>query len=455
MRVARLELSGIGPFEDAVFEVPEPPAGSSGELVFFEGPNGCGKTTIAQAIALAACPGVLSDRPGSDPYVPTSAWRRRFRDVEASARITLGFNGANRAIRAGNELLDVEGTLPHRLYFDTDRVRQGYSEHPFGFPSCAAYAFRGHQPTPVIDSPGPRELDVERIRRRDLFFGEDPAAQFFGQLLVNLDYDRARTFAFIPKATGEERTKLEASHQSLDASIHRFEVALSRVLDRRVEIRFELGRITPRILFDDQEIPLDMLGEGLRSTLSWLADLLVRLELTPWERKDLSPFDQEFWLILDEVEVNLHPAMQARLFPTLRKLFPNARIYATVHSPFAVAAAGEGTVFSIRPRKDRLVAGPQTVIKLEPGQSLAWVVKEVFGIEERFLDEGTERRLEEHERAVNTLAAGHPIDWPSFLALRRWLMDLNEQVATLVAMREVEVQDAIDEKIEQAEDAAP
>ncbi|HVK66055.1 MAG TPA: ATP-binding protein, partial [Polyangium sp.] len=65
MRVARLELSGIGPFEDAVFEVPEPPAGSSGELVFFEGPNGCGKTTIAQAIALAACPGVLSDRPGS------------------------------------------------------------------------------------------------------------------------------------------------------------------------------------------------------------------------------------------------------------------------------------------------------------------------------------------------------------------------------------------------------
>ncbi|HVK66372.1 MAG TPA: hypothetical protein VM694_17935, partial [Polyangium sp.] len=436
-------------------EVPEPPAGSSGELVFFEGPNGCGKTTIAQAIALAACPGVLSDRPGSEPYVPTSAWRRRFRDVEASARITLGFNGTNRAIRAGNEFLDVEGALPHRLYFDIDRVRKGYSEHPFGFPSCAAYAFRGHQPTPVIDSPGPRELDVERIRRRDLFFGEDPAAQLFGQLLVNLDYDRARTFAFIPKATGEERTKLEASHLSLDASIRRFEVALSRVLDRRVEIRFELGRITPRILFDDQEIPLDMLGEGLRSTLSWLADLLVRLELTPWERKDLSPFDQEFWLILDEVEVNLHPAMQARLFPTLRKLFPNARIYATVHSPFAVAAAGEGTVFSIRPRKDRLVTGPQTVIKLEPGQSLAWVVKEVFGIEERFLDEGTERRLEEHERAVNTLAAGHPIDWPSFLVLRRELMDLNEQVATLVAMREVEVQDAIDEKIEQAEDAAP
>ncbi|TKD08884.1 AAA family ATPase [Polyangium fumosum] len=452
MRVARLELSGIGPFEDAVFEVPEPPAGSSGELVFFEGPNGCGKTTIAQAIALAACPGVLVDRERQDLRLPTNAWMRRFRRlVQARAQVLLGVRDAVGVVQIDQDYVRVASGPGFHL--GNDRVTQG-APGP-AVPRCHAYAFRGHQPTPVLDSPGPRELDVEHIRRRDLFFGEDPAAQFFGQLLINLDYDRARTFAFIPRAIGEERTKLEASHQSLDAAIRRFEVALSRVLDRRVEIRFELGRITPRILFDDQEIPLDMLGEGLRSTLSWLADLLVRLELTPWERKDISPFDQEFWLILDEVEVNLHPAMQARLFPTLRKLFPNARIYATVHSPFAVAAAGEGTVFSIRPRKDRLVAGPQTVIKLEPGQSLAWVVKEVFGIEQRFLDEETERKLEEHERAVNTLAAGHPIDWPSFLALRRWLMDLNEQVATLVAMREVEVQDSIDEKIEQAEDAAP
>lgn len=48
------ELDGIRLFEKAVFEVPALPEGSRGELVFFEGPNGCGKTTIAQAIALGA-----------------------------------------------------------------------------------------------------------------------------------------------------------------------------------------------------------------------------------------------------------------------------------------------------------------------------------------------------------------------------------------------------------------
>ena len=50
MRLARLELTNIGPFEDAVFEIPEPKG--PGELVLFEGPNGSGKTTLVETIAV-------------------------------------------------------------------------------------------------------------------------------------------------------------------------------------------------------------------------------------------------------------------------------------------------------------------------------------------------------------------------------------------------------------------
>src|SRR5690349_17101588 len=49
MRVTRLAFKEIGPFEDAVFEMPEPEG--AGELVLFEGPNGCGKTTIVEALS--------------------------------------------------------------------------------------------------------------------------------------------------------------------------------------------------------------------------------------------------------------------------------------------------------------------------------------------------------------------------------------------------------------------
>jgi hypothetical protein len=73
-----------------------------------------------------------------------------------------------------------------------------------------------------------------------------------------------------------------------------------------------------------------------------------------------------------------------RILPALRRLFPNARIYLTTHSPFA-----------------RL------------------------------------RRKEAFAEA----------DWQAFLARRAELMKLNEQVQTVVAMAEVPVQRVIDARI--------
>jgi hypothetical protein len=304
----------------------------------------------------------------------------------------------------------------------------------------------------VIDTAGPHEINGLGQLTGNLGFGDASAAVMLGQLLTNIDYSRARALAYAQAAQDEtERKELEEAAQARRATHARIEQALSRVLDRKVEIRFSLDEMAPRILFDGEEIPLDLLGEGMRSTISWLADLLVRLELTPWTRTDISPFEQDFWLILDEVEVNLHPRMQARLFPALRALFPNARIYATVHSPFAIAAAGEGVVFSIRPdRKTRRVQGEQACLKLEHGQSLSWVVEEVFDVSSMFLDEKTRDALAQHERDVNALAARKDIDWPAFLKTRRWLMGLNDEVAAIVAMREVPVQGFVDEKLEES-----
>lgn len=72
---------------------------------------------------------------------------------------------------------------------------------------------------------------------------------------------------------------------------------------------------------------------------------LVRLERITWADTARSPLDQDFWLILDEIDQGLHPQLQMRLFPALRELFPRARIYATTHSPFVVALLGDGVVF--------------------------------------------------------------------------------------------------------------
>src|SRR4029079_709402 len=179
-------------------------------------------------------------------------------------------------------------------------------------------------------------------------------------------------------------------------------------------------------------------------TLAWLVDLVARLELTPWKDVSRSPFDQDFWLLLDEVDQSLHPALQRHILPALRRLFPNAHIYASTHSPFVVASASEGYVFPIRPsKKTHLVTGETKPEALLPGQSLSWIVEEIFDTPSMFLDEETRSGLAAHERDVKVLRTKKSIDWVPFLENRRWLMSLNDEVATIVGMREVPIQDLI------------
>ena len=47
-------------------------------------------------------------------------------------------------------------------------------------------------------------------------------------------------------------------------------------------------------------------------------------------------------LLIDEIENNLHPTWQRRVIPALREYFPNIQIFATTHSPFAVAGLSSG-----------------------------------------------------------------------------------------------------------------
>ena len=53
MRIARIELDQIGPFDEAAIDIPSPAEAQRGEFILFEGPSGSGKTALLHAIACA------------------------------------------------------------------------------------------------------------------------------------------------------------------------------------------------------------------------------------------------------------------------------------------------------------------------------------------------------------------------------------------------------------------
>jgi hypothetical protein len=318
----------------------------------------------------------------------------------------------------------------------------------------AAFSYRAHQPSAELGTTGPRDIELAPLSGALSFGAHQPESSLLGQLLANLENERTKALAYASEKSSDQRRRdLAQVAESRQAAIHRFENVFTDVLGRRTTIEFSIDRQAPTIFFDGELVPLDCLGEGLRSTMAWLSDLLVRLERVRWSDDTRSPLDQDFWLILDEIDESLHPTMQARILPALRELFPNARIYATTHSPFVVASVGEGTVFPIRPDRDHRVRGKVEPWALKPGQSLEWVVSEIFEAQTGFVDQKTRDMLDEHKRDVRRLEQRGTIDWSAFLARRAELMALNDEVRTVVAMQEVPIRTEVDRRMRAQADA--
>lgn len=453
VRIVRLQLKNVGVFDDALLEFPKPVG--NGELVLFEGPNGSGKTTLVEAIAS------LIGRHPSGVCTTDAPLIRRFPGKAGSVTVTVEHHASEmnvgvlqRAAQSQKHLIswDLPDTAPVARaissYLFSDR-----SEPTSSKPEWAAFMYAAHRWTSYAPADGVRQSTTQAVPGA-LAAAQSPqegsrysAGGEILQVAVNLENRRA-----VNRQYSREKPDPALHTAIADASeeaLNRLQDALAQVLDRNIKVDFFDDAKSARILLDGLPIPPEEWGEGMRSTLSWLTDLLVRLERIRWSRNDISPWEQEFWLLLDEIEESLHPKRQMEILPAIRKLFPNAHIYATTHSPFVVASIGEGHVFSIRPdKKTGRVSGPVHAIELKHGQSLEWIVNQVFDAPSGFIDKKTIEELDAHKHDVIALRSGRSVDWQAFLLRRNWLVGLNDEVATTVLMREVSVRKIIDAELD-------
>ena len=58
--------------------------------------------------------------------------------------------------------------------------------------------------------------------------------------------------------------------------------------------------------------------------------------------------NQEFTVIIDEVENHLHPIMQRNILPSLLNAFPNAKFIVSTHSPLIVGSVKESTTYALK-----------------------------------------------------------------------------------------------------------
>ena len=184
--------------------------------------------------------------------------------------------------------------------------------------------------------------------------------------LKNLDYSAARSTA----------DSLLNERLSLALSLFRSDKLLPQVTDVRFSVPLRDG--TPpmlEFLFDGTWIPSDRAAYGYQTLTAWVLDLVARL-FEHYPDSD-APLEEPAVVLVDEVELHLHPSWQRNVLRFLDTRFPNVQFVVTTHSPLVAQAAPEvGAELAVLRRDDAL--GGAVRIDNDPDAVRGWRVDQVL-----------------------------------------------------------------------------
>jgi predicted ATP-binding protein involved in virulence len=135
-------------------------------------------------------------------------------------------------------------------------------------------------------------------------------------------------------------------------------------------------------------VPFNSLSDGFRNMVAMIADIAHRaFRLNPHFEYDAARLSKGVVLI-DEVDLHLHPKWQRRVVKDLQKAFPNLQFIVTTHSPFILQSAQNDEVIDVSRDRDRKyiddlntdLIGPSPEDSVE-NKSIEDIAESVMGIE--------------------------------------------------------------------------
>ncbi|AHJ12457.1 AAA family ATPase [Sulfurospirillum multivorans] len=116
---------------------------------------------------------------------------------------------------------------------------------------------------------------------------------------------------------------------------------LKELLNSDVEIEISPSAVT----FSEKgsHVNFEQLSAGYRGVITIIADLLIRLSENQPDVKHLKEF--KGIVIIDEVELHLHPKWKYSFVKKLRDVFPHLQFIMTTHSPTVLLGASQEAVF--------------------------------------------------------------------------------------------------------------
>jgi predicted ATP-binding protein involved in virulence len=395
MRITQIQLQNIGAFENETIIFKEKTAPEKAEIHIFVGENGTGKSTLLYALA---------------------AWRieddlihKRFRNKDSMAEISFSKESILRINSTGihtiGETSEIQAFLDCQNYYNT---------HKFSF---AGFAYSGNRS--LIESKVESYAEIEENPFKNaLGFDKTINNKLLIQAIAN-----AKIKESLAKSAGNQGD--EAIFGEVTKII---EKVVSDIIEKEIKFHLNYNPLEVVLSWENKKLNFEVLPDGLKSILSWISDLLLRLSRIPWEN-DTPILERNFILFLDEIEIHLHPAWQRKILPVIQNLFPNAQIFLATHSPFVANSVDGAYIYELENRNGNTKIAEIVISKTD--QSIDSVLDKIFGVNEKY-GESTQDELENFYQTRDKILAKETVNEQDFLQKARHLAFKNAQIQTKI-----------------------
>lgn len=412
MYLERLELHNFRCFETLDIDFHK-------QLTVIVGKNGSGKTTILEAAAIAA--GSLFaglDRiPAKGIDKETDPLRKAYvmgvtDDVQQQFPVEITAYG--RIDDTDQENLVWKRAITRAGGTTTTKEARQLMDRSYKYQSLLSKGDPDLQ-LPVIAYYGTGRLwDYHRQKQKDIFTFNTRTNGYINSLdgtaNVKLMIEWFRNMTISKYQRQEENL---GSIPELDAVYAAMESCLQKLSEYSdIKIRYNMNTNELDVYYSNtngerMRIPLNQLSDGYKGMISLAADIAYRMAaLNP--QLGIQVLEKSGGLVLiDEIDLHLHPAWQQRVLDNLTEIFPRVQFIVSTHAP--------AVIHSVRTENLRILNGNQVnqVYGQVYGKDIQSVLNEIMdakerpekvtGLFDRFYQLLEENKLDEAEKVLDEL----------------------------------------------------
>lgn len=162
----------------------------------------------------------------------------------------------------------------------------------------------------------------------------------------DLENEQRKYEDFIPSLRPEDYCfpdpQLEAVRNALSQVLPSF----NNLTVRRSPPRMEIQK-------NGQILRVNQLSDGEKCLIAMISDLARRLAIA---NSTGNPLEGKGIILIDEIDLHLHPKWQRMIVPQLIKVFPNCQFLLSTHSPHVLTHVHSENIFLLKPTNDNIYA---------------------------------------------------------------------------------------------------